>query len=158
MRRFIVKLKKLLYDDPSPKRITLALSIGTFFAFSPLLGAMTWLAMGFAWIFRTQPLLAAVWLNIINNPWTTLPIILLNYIVGTWAAQHLLRVDLSLYNPFFMAWITKKIGPTLSYYLGIETICFWCFVLGGFIVATLLTIITAPLYFYIAKKLCKRSP
>lgn len=156
-KKIINKIKELILADPSPSKLTLAISIGIFFAFSPFLFVMTWLAIGVAWLCGVSMPIAAASLNLINNPWSMIPLLMLNYYVGTFITEKILAVNLLPYNPSFMNWINKKIGSSLAPYLGSTELCFWCYFIGGIVVATIITIISYPIVYVCLKRWLKKT-
>jgi uncharacterized protein (DUF2062 family) len=67
-------LTQILHLDESPHRTALAFAVGIFIAFSPTYGLHALSGVFCAWAFRLNAvaLMAGV---LINNPWTTLPIL-----------------------------------------------------------------------------------
>lgn len=74
----LARLKELMYQvlhlGDSPQRTALAFAVGVFIAFSPTYGLHFVSVLLCAWAFRLN-FLALMAGNIINNPWTFLPII-----------------------------------------------------------------------------------
>ncbi len=68
------KMRQVLHLGDSPQRTALAFAVGVFIAFSPTYGLHFVTALLCAWAFRLN-LLALMAGNLINNPWTVLPII-----------------------------------------------------------------------------------
>ncbi len=75
--------RSLLNLDEPPERTALAFAIGTFIAFSPVLGLHTILAALIAIIWRVNrvALFAGVYLT---NPWTLAPVITASWAIGKW--------------------------------------------------------------------------
>jgi uncharacterized protein (DUF2062 family) len=65
----------IVHTDGDPHKIALAVALGVFVAFFPIIGTHTVLALGLAWVCRVSPVvtLTASWLN---NPWTIAPLYL----------------------------------------------------------------------------------
>ncbi len=83
------KVRQILHLGDSPRRTALAFACGVLIAFSPSYGLHTVAVFVLAWAFRLN-FLALMAGNLLNNPWTFLPIIagsmwvgLLVYPVGT---------------------------------------------------------------------------
>ncbi|TSA02358.1 MAG: DUF2062 domain-containing protein [Nitrospiraceae bacterium] len=68
------KLRQILHLGDSPQRTAMAFAVGVLIAFSPTYGIHTASAFLFAWAFRLN-FLALMAGNLINNPWTFLPIV-----------------------------------------------------------------------------------
>ena len=77
------KLRQILHLGDSPQRTALAFAVGVLIAFSPTYGLHTASAFLFAWAFRLN-FLALMAGNLINNPWTFLPIVAGSMGVGLW--------------------------------------------------------------------------
>jgi uncharacterized protein (DUF2062 family) len=65
--------RHILHLGDSPRRTALAFAVGAFIAFSPTYGLHTASAVLCAWVFRLN-FVALMAGNLINNPWTFLPI------------------------------------------------------------------------------------
>lgn len=68
------KLRQILHLGDSPQRTAMAFAVGVLIAFSPSYGLHTASVFLFAWAFRLN-FLAVMAGNLINNPWTFLPIV-----------------------------------------------------------------------------------
>jgi hypothetical protein len=68
------KMRQVLHLGDSPQRTALAFAVGVFIAFSPTYGLHFVTTLLCAWFFRLN-LVALIAGNLINNPWTVLPII-----------------------------------------------------------------------------------
>lgn len=79
--RFRSHLTKILHLHESPHRTALAFAVGVGIAFSPTYGLHTLSVFFCAWAFRLN-FLALMAGNLINNPWTTIPILALTFWVG----------------------------------------------------------------------------
>ena len=154
IRNFFKKIgNKLFALEKSPHRLALSCALGIFIAMSPFIGLMTWIAFPLSWLFGVSAVTVIVVLNIVNNPLTMIPIIVANYAVGYWLIERLLKINLMSYNPSWMNWINVKIGPYITRYLGVKNMCFWCYIIGGMIVALCCSI---PAYFLLKKLFTKR--
>lgn len=147
---FRKKIDKMLIDEPSPNRLALSCAIGTFLAFSPYLGIQTVLIFVLSWLMSLNTTVTFSVVYLINNPWTMIPIVILDYLVGAWVAG-LLNLDLLRYNPSWMQtfnhWIEKKAGTYLTQW-GIGELSFWAYFIGGHIVAVTLGLIAYPIARY----------
>ncbi|MBX3421208.1 MAG: DUF2062 domain-containing protein [Pirellulaceae bacterium] len=81
---------KILHADDPPHTLALGIAIGIFVGFLPLMGIQMALAVGIAWPFRANKLIAGslVW---ISNPLTMVPI----YYPGYWLGCKLLNEPLT---------------------------------------------------------------
>ena len=140
LKRF---LNRLLAMEKSANKLALGCCLGVFIATSPFLGIQTWIAFPLAWLFGVNALIIIAVLYLINNPLTMLPIVVADYAVGHWIIEQWMGINLVIYNPSWMGWVNTKIGPTLYTYLGVTEVCFWCYILGGLLFATICSL---PLY------------
>ena len=81
MASFRSLLRQVLHLQESPQRTALAFSIGSAIAFCPFYGLHTILVVFCAWAFRLN-FIAVMAGNLINNPWTTIPILGATYWTG----------------------------------------------------------------------------
>ncbi len=68
------KFRQVLHLGDPPERTALAFAVGTFIAFTPTYGLHFVTALLCAWLFRLN-FVALMAGNLLNNPWTFLPII-----------------------------------------------------------------------------------
>ncbi len=74
LKRIRDHLTQLLHLKESPRRTAAAFAVGVVIAFSPTYGLHTASVFFFAWAFRLN-FIAVMAGNLINNPWTTIPIL-----------------------------------------------------------------------------------
>lgn len=144
-------MEKLVKKEPNPSRLAWSITLGVFLAFSPYVGLQTVLAFALAYLLWANSAVVVIVLYTVNNPWTMIPIAALDYIFGHWLVEKVFCLNLEQYNPSWMEWVNTKISGVTSY-LGIESICFWCFMIGGNILAVTFAAISYPFL----KKMCVR--
>lgn len=138
-RSFRALLRQVLHLQESPRRTASAFALGVFIAFSPAYGLHTAMVALCAWLFGLNfiALLTGAW---INNPWTIIPILGATY----WTGAFLLgRTDTPTFDWHDLSFsgIYDQVLP----YAG-------PFVLGGFILSILGTLVSYPAaYFFITK-------
>ncbi len=156
MFRFFKKLKKILLGEASAERCALSCAVGTFVGFSPYLGIQTILIIVLGWLMGLNIPIAFAVACIVNNPWTMIFIIVLDYVVGAWIMHYILPIDLSQYDPAFIrsftVWLTHKIAPYVKSVSVLEKLSFWPYFIGGHIVA----LVAACIAYFVTKRLCKR--
>lgn len=135
----------ILAAGVTPGQRAAAISLGVFIAFSPFLGIQTLLIFALSWLLGLNPAITFATVYLVNNPWTMIPIAAADYIVGLWLIEIKLGYNLVPYNPFFMDWINRKIGYYIMKYLGIKQLCFWYYILGGLILAFILSVLLYPI-------------
>ena len=137
--KFRSLLKQVLHLRESPQRTALAFAIGVFIAFSPTYGLHTVMVLFCTWALGLN-FIALMAGNIVNNPWTMVPILGATYWVG---ALLLGRSD----GPSF-DW------QDLSFSAIYEQVMPYAapFFLGGFILSLLGAILAYPLAYYFVSK------
>lgn len=127
----------------SPSKVAWSGALGIYLAFSPFLGIQTILVFIFSFIFCAHTGILFTVLYMVNNPWTMIPIALLDYVVGAGFLK-LVGLDLSAYDPRWMEWVNRKLGVWLFPYLGIKKLSFWAYFIGGNLIALPLAIVSYP--------------
>lgn len=122
---------RILSIEPQPERRARSIAVGTAIALSPLLGIQTPVLFIVAFLCRLNAGVMFAVVYGINNPWTMIPIIALNYAVGDLLVGKLMGIDLRPYDPAWALWVTERI----SHYTGMTQLCFWYYCIGGAIVA-----------------------
>ncbi len=138
LKKFI---KKLVYQERSPEKLALSLSMGTYIAFSPFLCLHTAMVFLFTWIFGLNFSVTLASSCFINNPWTMLPVYSAGYGLGYWILHKVLDFDLFLAEPQWMHSINVFFENTI----GIAKPCLWSFLLGGNILGIVLGVILFPI-------------
>jgi uncharacterized protein (DUF2062 family) len=161
MKNFLKKrLDKILAAESSAQKLALSTAVGFFIAFSPYLGIQTVLIFLISWALRLNTTVVFTITYLVNNPWTMIPIVVLDYVVGRWVAESLLGIDLLKYNPGWMAsvnkWLDAKIGHYVRQYINVSDLSFWAYFIGGHIVALSIAFIIYPISKYFFKKLIER--
>lgn len=151
-------LYKLVLSEKSPSKLALSFCIGNFIALSPTIPLQTPMAFALSWIFRLNPTVVVTTLYIINNPFTMIPIYVVDYMFGVWFFEKFLRFDIIKYNPswveHFNIFLSKYID--LKKYLAGSEFCLWCLLMGGLILSGAISIIIYPLMKLIFKKVLKQ--
>lgn len=135
--------KKIVEKQLTPHQVAWSGAVGVYLAFSPFLGVQTLLVFGLAFILRANAAISFTVLYTVNNPWTMIPIVILDYIVGS-AFMRFIGLDLSAFDPSWMEWLNIKLIPYIGPYLGIKKICLWTYLIGGHIVAIPLACLSYP--------------
>jgi uncharacterized protein (DUF2062 family) len=134
---------RLLHHESNPLKLAHAFCLGIFLAFSPYLGIQTLLAFLLSWVFKLNSKIVILVLYVVNNPWTMIPIMVLDYMVGQWI-MNLIGIDLMPYNPSWMNWMNQKITAYLGKYLGVTELSLWNFIIGGNVIALLVSFSIYP--------------
>lgn len=124
----------------SAQKFAWSIALGTYLAFSPFLGIQTILVFIFSFLLRANSMIVFTAVYAINNPWTMIPILLFEYMLGSWLVHSLMGLNLDAYNPWFIEWVDVRITPYLTPYIGVKKLCFWCYFIGGNIIAIPLAI------------------
>lgn len=148
------KLYNLVLAERSPSKLAISFCWGMFIGCTPTIPFQTPILVFLSWLLRLNPTVAisAAW--IINNPVTIVPIYTANYLFGSWLFQSIFNINLVEYNPWFVdnfnAFLSKYID--LSKYFIEEGFCFWCFILGSFILPLIVSLLAYwPLNFLFQK-------
>lgn len=127
--------KQLIAKERCPHRLALSLAIGSFIAFSPLVGLHTLMVIGASWLLGlSMPLLFLISCGI-NNPWTMVPIYATDHLVGEYVMNHW-GIDSYQWNP---AWVASM-NQTITAYTGLQGVSLWSFLIGGQLLASIVGI------------------
>lgn len=85
-----------------------------------------------------------------------IPIWVTDYLFGYWLTEVVLKLNLSAYDPAWMAWINQKLNRYLAGYVGDAQLCLWCFLLGGTIIAFACGAVAYPLSYRMYERFLKR--
>jgi uncharacterized protein (DUF2062 family) len=77
------RLRLLLTEESSPKRLALAFGVGAFVGPTPTVGLHTVTAIGLAWVLRLNKVVTIAGSNV-ANPWTMAFFLVLDVKVGAW--------------------------------------------------------------------------
>jgi len=143
MRHFKDLIKKLLHIEDTPERTALAYSMGIFLGFSPFLGihTLTGLAIAFLFNLNRVAILLGVWTN---TPWWIVPY----YTIATWVGMRItgFRIEKAILKKLFQMEIDQEF-TSLDFWSRIASQwgLLFSFMIGSFILATLLGLIAYPL-------------
>jgi len=137
-------IDRFVKQGVSPHKLAWSSALGVYLAFSPFLGIQTILMFILAFLLRAKTAVVFTVLYAINNPWTMLPILLMDYFFGMWIFR-IFSIDMSAYEPAWMDWFNHKLTSYLTPYLGIEQINLWPYLIGGNIIALVAGSITYPI-------------
>lgn len=152
VHRLVTQGKNLLLGERTPKKLAIACTLGIFIAFSPLIGLHWLLTLVLAWIFSVNVAVVYAAAHVVNNPLTMIPLYLGDYAVGLWVCDWLFNSTLVAHNPSWMRWLNVKLSC-----LGISNISLWAFVIGGHLVAIVVSIIAYPFLIRFFKKIIKSA-
>ena len=138
LRYFLKMFKKIQHAIKSPLargvstgiyHYALSCSMGVYIGFSPFVGCHTLLVFLCSWLFNLNYAIVFMVSNVINNPWTLIPIYWADYIVGKKLCM-LLGIEQLLINP---VWLQKLVGY-MPQTVASCMISLWAFLLGGNVV------------------------
>lgn len=139
-------LNKLLTYEKTPGKLAASCCLGMQIALSPFLGIQTFLVFPLSWLLGLRWAGVMVVSYTVNNPFTMVPIVVMNYATGHFVFERFLGLSLAAYNPSFMNWVNSKIGPCINTYLGITELSFLTYVLGGLLFSFCLSWPFYPLF------------
>lgn len=139
-------LNKLVLAERSVSTLTISFCLGGALAFSPYVGLQTWLVFPLCWMFGLNVAVTIAGLYLVGNPFTMIPILLADYLCGTWIINTL-HLDFLKQNPAF---ITSILAFLKTYLFDLEKIlgvnfCFWCFFVGAHILSLLVFVVLYPI-------------
>jgi len=130
----------LAFKERSPRKLTLSCCLGIYIAFSPYVCFHTVMIFFFSWLFRLNCAITLSSSYLINNPWTMIPVYVLDYLFGNWFLKTTFGYDSMTINPLWMDWINTQ----LTYYTGLKGISFWAFMVGGNLLGIIFSAILYP--------------
>lgn len=157
------KFKNIIYNlvlaEKSATRLTLSFCLGNFIAWSPTIPFQTPLIFILSWPLRLNTTVTFTAVYLINPFFlATLPIYIADYFFGVWLFNSVLNLDMERFNP---SWV-NKFSDFLGRYIdmkrlvGEDVFCFWCLIVGGFILAFVLSAILYPIMRPIFGKLVEK--
>jgi uncharacterized protein (DUF2062 family) len=120
-------LASLIVHERSGAKLAFSFCMGVYIAFSPFVGFHTLMTFALIWFLNLNVAVTFAASCLLHNPWTTIPIYGLDYLVGDWLLRGVCGIDTLSMNPHWMGWV----NDTLSSYLGLPKISFWAFMVGG---------------------------
>jgi len=124
--------------------------MGTFIAFNPLLGMHTVITLFFSWLFRLNLAVTFAISNLINNPFTMIPIYATDNVFGDWFLNVMFSIDAKAYNPSYLNWLNQIISS--SHLPGVSLFGFF---VGGHLLGICFSVILYPILLVFFKKLNK---
>ena len=121
-RKTLARLRSLLTEESSPGRLALAFGLGALVGPTPTVGLHTVMAIGLAWIFRLNKVVAVVGSNV-ANPWTMAFFLYLDVKAGAWLLGRELPPfpsDMTLEQTW--QWIEPRIVPAFVGYIPVGII------------------------------------
>lgn len=141
MKFLISFLQRFIIPEQSTRMLALACCTGIYIAFSPFIGLHTLMAIGICYYTGMHfPLVFAV-SNIVNNPWTAIPLYMFDYATGYWLIHKVFHVAHMLPSLTWMNYITHFFEHTLS----LPAPCIWSFLIGGNLVGIIASICCYPI-------------
>jgi uncharacterized protein len=142
VRRLWQKVKDIMAKELCPNRMASSFSLALFVAFSPLIGLHTAMIILFCWLLSLNIPLVFTLSLLVHNPWTTLPIYYLDYLVGVRIMPYVPFIPTQ--NPSYI----DRLVAYLSHYVTIPNFSLWTFLVGGNIFALGVGIVTYPVVYY----------
>jgi uncharacterized protein (DUF2062 family) len=139
----------LVAREPSPHKLALAFSLGVYVAFSPFPGFHTLTVLFFSLLLRLNFFVMFLVSNLVNNPWTMVPVYAADYLCGDALCYALFGHNFTIHNPSWMEWINGMIAQ----YVGLQEISLCSFLIGGNILGIVFAAISYPIVRYILSKI-----
>jgi len=147
-RSIVYKAGKMLIQKESCSNTLIqSCTFGVFVAFSPFVCLHTVMILMAGWLcsLNMPVMLAVSWF--INNPYTMVPVYALDCKFGD-LIFYLLGIDGVLLNPSWMS----PVNHFLATYIGLSNISFWSFIIGGNLLALVMSGILYPIFSYFFMK------
>lgn len=147
MRKYVQKsIERLVRSEKSSKKLAASFCLGTWIALTPTIPLQTPLLFLLSWLFRLNASVTFFAVYLINNPFTMVPIYIIDYAFGVWFFEKVVGFDLVRYNPWWM----ERFNAFLSRYIDVKKhfgteFCLWCLFLGGIIFASLVSLLLYPI-------------
>src|SRR5580692_284916 len=119
----INKLKPFIVHEKSSQKLATSFSLGAYVAFSPFIGCHTLMVIILCWVFKLHWPTMLASSNLINNPWTMVPVYSAGYFLGDFILHDICGINGLLLNPSWMSWVNEPLG----HYLGMPAISLWSF-------------------------------
>lgn len=133
-------LKNLVLKERSPEKLALGFCLGVYIAFSPFPGLHTAMVFVFSWLFKVNWVVVLATSNLVNNPWTMIPIYGSDYLFGKWLCSTFFGCDMLVYNP---AWM-NALCQWVANYTSIAEVSLLSFVIGGNILGIFFAFVAYP--------------
>lgn len=140
VQRFFSMLRASATAGASIERLSVSLAVGAYVAFSPFIGLHTLMIVVCAWLFRLNMAAMLIFSNIINNPWTFIPVYAAGYACGQWILSTMYAYDTVVLNPSWMCYINDVLSKTL----GVSHISLWSFMVGGNLLGVIAAVVVYP--------------
>jgi len=149
MQWLTTTLKKLVLHERSVQKLTLSFCMGVYIAFSPFIGLHTVMVFITAWLFSLNFLVMLIVSNLVNNPWTLIPVYASDYLVGDWLLHKQLGLNTVQFNPSWLNWCSAY----LNKYVSCPAFSLTAFLVGGNLLGIGLALAAYPLVKPIFKQL-----
>lgn len=136
--------KQLLLKESSPHKLSLALCVGIYVAFSPFPGFHTVEVIVFSWLLSLNFGIVLASSIAVNNPWTMVPVYGAGHVFGQWFCGKIMGVDMCVHNP---TWVVS-LNSTIAHYTGMSGISLWDFIIGGNLLGIGLALLMYPIFYY----------
>lgn len=151
------KIKSFIYNltlkERSPEKLARSCSLAFYLSFSPWIGMQYPLVFSLSWLFSLNTAVVFTIASIISNPFTYVPLCMVDYMTGYWFLHKLLGFPVEGLNPVWMTHFNDYIQQAL----GIPNVSVWAFVVGGNVVGIVLALIAYPLCRYLFSYLGKHA-
>lgn len=143
MRRYIeCLLDRIIKIEHSSARLIASCCTGIFIACSPLLGVQTIAALGISWLLRLNGVVVFLVLFTINNPFTMVPLIVINYFIGYILFEYILHCPLTHMPVPFLGRLNTYLASCIDPLIAPLNFCIYYYIIGGFVCAGISVAIT----------------
>lgn len=154
VKRFTRFFHYLSGKERSPRVLALSFCVGFYIAFSPFPGFHTWMVFASAWFFSLNLGVIFAVSCAINNPWTMMPVYVIDYLFGELLLGRILHLNVGSWNPSWMG----TLNTWLASYIGQSNISLWSFLIGGNILGIGGAVILYPIVKRLFVRLQHKAP
>jgi|GEM_PF-2951604 len=152
MKKIPLLFEKIATKNSSVERLAITFCVGVYIGLSPFVGVRTLLTLFCGWFFALDFAILFTASFLIHNPWTMIPLCVLNHIIG----QQLFGffdIDGVQWDP---SW-AESVSLFIQYYTGISGLSLSAFLVGGNLLGISISVMLYPfikrmIFLYKSKK------
>jgi len=141
-------IKRLAEHNSSATHLSVSFCVGVYIGFSPFPGFQTLLVIVLSWLCSLYMPAVFIGSCLVNNPWTMVPVYMIDYFFGKWILLSVVHSDIYYTNPSWIVSINSFLVTTLGITkLGISEVSFWAFIIGGNLLGLIVAVILYPIMY-----------
>ncbi len=139
MKRVRSLLERFVRQEHSPKKLALTICLGMYIGLSPFIGFRTILTFLCGWLFTLDLAILFAASFFVHNPWTILPLYVLDHSVGQWFFG-IFNIDGVQLDP---SWL-EICSSFLTKHTGISGLSLSAFLVGGNLIGVCISVMMYP--------------